>query len=172
MQILVTWWSQTGNTQKIAEAIFQSIPGNKILKPLTEVTTLDGADLTFIGFPVMQFGPPAPVRKFLKTHTAGKKIALFITHAIDPFSKDPRQQEMLQKEIDQCRSAAALAGADIKGIYHCQGELSQQVADTLLASDIPMLMEFAAMRPITLGHPDDMEVENARLYAKKIVSSF
>jgi len=171
MQILVTWWSQTGNTLKIAKAIFEAVPGEKIFKPLTEVASLDGVDLAFIGFPVMQFGPPPLAKKFIKTHTSGKKIALFLTHAISPLSDDPKQQAMLQKELGQCGAAAIGARAELKGIYHCQGELSQQVADSLMDTGIPMLMEFATMRPHTLGHPDDFDVENARSFAKKIISS-
>jgi len=171
MQFLVTWWSQTGNTLKIAKAIFESLPENKTFAPLSEAPSLDGVDLTFIGFPVMQFGPPPLAKKFIKNHTSGKKIALFVTHAINPFSDDPKQQALLRKEIGQCREAAIGAGAELSGIYHCQGELSQQVADSLSDSGIPMLMEFATMRPLTLGHPDDMDVENARSFAKKIISS-
>ncbi len=41
-------------------------------------------DLTFVGFPVHKFGPDESQRGFLKKYTKGKKVALFITHAMPP----------------------------------------------------------------------------------------
>ena len=45
MNILVTFWSQTGNTQKIAEAIYESISCTKELKTFEEVESFKGFDL-------------------------------------------------------------------------------------------------------------------------------
>ena len=44
MKSLVTYMSQTGNTKKIAEAIFEELPGEKEIKPLDEVFETDDAD--------------------------------------------------------------------------------------------------------------------------------
>ena len=123
MSYLVTYFSQTGNTRKVAEAIFEVIPGKKILKPIDEVDTLDGYDLAFIGFPIMQFGPPMTVKKFIGEHATGKKIALFITHAMPPVSEDPQQKAMLERELDKCR--AACSKSNIKGLF-LHGYDSQQ----------------------------------------------
>ncbi|MEI7980889.1 MAG: flavodoxin family protein [Bacteroidota bacterium] len=166
MKILVTYWSKTGNTRKVAEAIFESLSGEKVLKPFGEIESLDGFDLILIGFPVMQFGVPALARKFITTHATGKKIALFVTHAMLTGSADPHQQEMLQKELDRCQEVCA--GAEVIGLFHCQGELSKEIAETLTESKIPMLKQFAAMRPKTIGHPDTQELEGARTFAKKM----
>ncbi|MCK9423599.1 MAG: flavodoxin family protein [Bacteroidales bacterium] len=168
MRILVTYWSKSGNTRKVAEAIFKSLSCEKVIKPFDQVDSFEGFDLIFIGFPVMQFGPPAPVRKFITTFTPGKKIALFVTHALITGSEDPHYRNLLRKELDQCRSLCA--GADLMGMFHCQGELSKPIADTLLTSNNPLLMEFAAMRPLTIGHPDVHELEEARDFAQTIIS--
>lgn len=168
MNILVTYWSQSGNTRKVAEAIFESLEGEKVIKPFDQVDSFEGFDLTFIGFPVMQFGPPALVRKFITTFAPGKKIALFVTHALITGSVDTRYRNMLRKELNQCRSTCA--GADLIGLFHCQGELSKHIADTLHTSNIPLLTEFAAMRPQTIGHPDAQELEEARIFAQTIIS--
>jgi flavodoxin len=170
MKIMVTYWSQTGNTKKVAEAIFRAIPFEKTIQPLNEVDTLDGYDLIFIGFPVMQFGSPPPARKFIKTHATGKNIALFVTHAMLSDKADPLQQAMLGKELDKC--AETCASANLLGLFHCQGELSEKMAAELTASGIPMLMEFAAMRPATLGHPTAGEIELAEKFGAHVAYSF
>jgi flavodoxin len=166
MKVLVTYWSQTGNTLKIAEVIYESLSCEKVLKPFDEVEKLDGYDLMFIGFPIMQFGPPPVAKKFIAAHANGKNIALFVTHATPSNSSDPAQQAMLAKELEKCK--AICSHANFLGIYHCQGELSEKISNELLESGIPMLMEFASMRPSTLGHPNTEEMKLAAEFAVKI----
>lgn len=149
--------------------MFDALPGEKIIKPIEEVVTLDGFDIAFVGFPVMQFSPPRAAREFLKNHAAGKKIAVFVTHAMPTGSDDLGQQSMLAKELEKCRSACIKS--DLLGLFHCQGELSEKSANELMASNIAMLMEFAAMRPLTAGHPDQGELELARSFALAVVSA-
>jgi flavodoxin len=160
---IVTYYSRTGNTKKVAEAIFNVLGEIKEIKPVDQVKSLEGVDLTFIGFPVMQFGVPAEVRKFVAEHASGKKIALFVTHAMPSESDDPVQKAMLEKELQKCRSVCT--ESELAGLFHCQGELAKVTADELLATNIPMLMEFAAMRPLTIGHPDQAELEQAADFA-------
>jgi flavodoxin I len=169
MKYLVTYWSQTGNTKKVAEAIYEALPGEKNLKSYDAVENLDGFDLTFIGFPIMQFGPPPAAKKFLATQAPGKKIVIFITHATLSDSDDAQQQIMLEKELEKCRSACS--GSELLGLYHCQGELSEKMAGQLISSNIPMLMEFAAMRPLTIGHPDKEELAQAQVFARKFIAT-
>ena len=168
MKILVTYWSQTGNTQKVAEAIFSALPGEKSIKPFDEVEFIEGFDLIFLGFPIMQFGPPAPAKKFISAHASGKKIALFVTHAMLTLSEDRQQQDLLAKELDKCR--AACSKSDLIALFHCQGELSKKISNELMASNIPMLMKFAGMRPLTFGHPDQEELELAKEFAMAVTT--
>ena len=168
MKYFVTYWSQTGNTRKVAEAIFDSLPVEKTIKPFDEANPIDRFDLTFIGFPIMQFGPPPAVKKFINEYGAGKRIALFITHAMPSVSADPQQKAMLEKELERCRSACSKS--ELVGLFHCQGELSEKTAKELLASNIPMLMEFAGMRPLTIGHPNQEELEQARNFAGTVIA--
>jgi flavodoxin len=168
MRILVTYWTQTGNTRLVARAIFDSLHCDKELKSFGEVESLEGYDLTFIGFPVMRFGPVPAARTFINTHAAGKKIALFVTHAMPVLGQDPTQQALLEKELEKCRKACTHAA--LIGMYHCQGELSASFADELRNSNIPMLSEFAAMRPLTIGHPDQNELEQAKNFARALIT--
>jgi flavodoxin len=164
MKTLVTYYSETGNTHKIAQAIHGEISGEKELLPFGELTSLEGYGLIFFGFPIMQFGPPRKIRMFLKAHAAGKTIALFVTHAS---WETPGQTEMLAGWLDKCKAAAE--GANLAGFFHCRGELSAVSAAQFLESDIPEIRLFGSMQPATVGHPDAGELEEAGLFARRVV---
>ena len=161
MKVLVTYFSQTGNTKKIAEAIYGEISGDKEIKELKDVESLDGYDLTFFGTPLHAAGPAEPAKKFLQEKTAGKKIALFITHAA------PKDLPPLKDWLEMSRKAAA--GAELAGMFDCQGELAQEIADMLLKSDDPNMQEFGKIAPATKGQPDDSCVEDAKAFAREMM---
>ena len=167
MKLLVVYLSFSGSTKRLAEGIFAALPEEKEIQPMSEVSSLEGYDLVFLGFPVMQFGPPAEAVQFISGKAAGKRLALFVTHAVDPASKDPFQQALLAKELAKCR--AACKAADLAGFFHCRGELSEKAAEELISSGIPMLAQFASLRPLTLGHPDPHEMDEAAGFARSLV---
>lgn len=162
MKILVTYMSLTGNTKKIAEAIYETISEEKEIKPLAEIEDLDDYNFVFIGFPIHQSGQPDKVKKFIESKTKGRKIALFITHATPPGAP------FLEPLLAKCKASAD--DSDLVGFFNCQGVLAQQVADMLLKIDDPKFQEFGKMRHVTVGHPDASEVENARIFAKEIMN--
>jgi flavodoxin len=164
MNVLVAYFSQTGNTKKVAEAIFGEIEATKELKELAEVNHLEGHDLTFLGFPVQAYGPAQQAATFLEEHCAGKDLALFITHATHEDS------EQLPEWIAKCRTAAA--AANVVGLFNCQGELGEQVADFMLKSGDEKLVAWAKDRPSTLGQPDAARLERARVWAREVMESF
>jgi hypothetical protein len=164
MKVLVTSYSQTGNTRRIAEAIYSVISCEKEIMPLDRVTGLDGYDLSFIGFPMLQFGPPEEARDFLERHCTGRNVALFVTHA----SWDaPQLKALLDSWLEKCKAPAA--GSNLVGFYHCRGELSAAAAEAFMNSAIPSIRMFGSLRPMTLGHPDESEINGAKTFAVKII---
>lgn len=159
MKLLVTYMSQTGNTQKVAEAIYGEISDDKEIKRLEDVESLDEYDFAFIGFPLHAFGPAEPAKKFLETHSAGKQIALFITHAA------PEESEEVRGWLKTSQEAASKA--DIVNMFDCQGELAQPVIDMLLGSDDPNMRAFGELGPLTKGQPDETRLERARAFARE-----
>ncbi len=161
MKILVAYFSQTGNTKKIAEAIYEAIPQDKEIKELKDIESISDYDLTFIGFPIHAFGPAEDAKKFLNEKVDGKKIALFITHAA------PEESDAIQPWIES--SSKAANGATIIGSFDCQGELAQPIMDMLLQSDDPNMRSFGEAGPSTKGQPDESRVEKAKIFAADIV---
>ena len=80
MKALVTYYSQTGNTEKIARAIYETIYFEKEILPVRDVKSLQGYDIIFAGFPVQAHSVPAAFLPFFKKLPAGQEIALFCTH--------------------------------------------------------------------------------------------
>jgi flavodoxin len=162
MKVLVAYFSQTGQTKKVADAIFETLDVDKELAELDKVESLDGYDLTFVGFPIIAFGPAPQGRDFLQANAAGNKLAIFVTHAA------PQGEEGIDEWLDKCRDAAA--GGELLGLFDCRGELSEQIADFLVKSDNPMLQEFGKRRPETVGYPDEACLEQARQFARETMS--
>jgi len=50
MKTLVTYFSQTGNTKKVADAIYEAIEGEKEIKPVNEVESLEDYGIICLEF--------------------------------------------------------------------------------------------------------------------------
>ena len=81
MKFTVTYFSQSGNTRKVAEAIADALPGDVTRGDLASAPAMDEADVVFVGMPVVRFGAPDEVRDYLRRDCAGRDVALFVTHA-------------------------------------------------------------------------------------------
>ncbi|KGK97879.1 flavodoxin [Methanococcoides methylutens] len=160
MKTLVAYMTQTGNTKKIAEAIYGEIAGEKDIKDIKDVNNFEAYDLVFVGFPVMQFNIPENVSKFVKENVAGKNVAFFMTHAV------PEGFEAIHSWTGSCKDLAA--SGNYLGTFECQGELAQPIIDMLLKSDDPQMKTFGEMGPSTKGQPDESRVQKAKEFAKEI----
>jgi flavodoxin len=161
MKVIIAYMSQTGNTRKIAEAIFGEIQEEKKIKELNEIDDLEGVDLAFVGFPIHGFGVPEEVKRFLEKHCMGKKIVLFVTHGA------PEDFGGVQTWLAKCKEAAA--GANVIDMFNCQGELADNVIDELLKSDNPQFRAWGEAGPSTRGQPDATRVERACIFAREIM---
>ena len=159
-RVLIAYQSQTGNTKKVAEAIYRVIPEPKEIKPLKKVKSLDDYDLVFLGFPIHGSGPNMKAKEFLENITRGKKMALFITHAAP--EEAPEIPESLQKFKD------AAAGAEIMDVFHCQGQLSGFVKTIMRIVPDPKLRMWAKMDS-SKGQPDKSRLEKAGVFASKVM---
>ncbi len=155
---LVAYYTQTGNTLKVAEAIYEGLPGEKEISPLTEVKSLDGYDLVFVGFPIHNHNIPKKVQDFLKKVPKNKKIALFSTHGALTGSKLSREA---------LEHATVLASeAQLLGTFSCRGRVPYSVLEKLEAR--PEHRAWAEMAASARMHPCSMDLEEAKAFAKWI----
>lgn len=164
MKTLVTYYTQTGNTRKVAEAIYGEIPDEKEIKALAEVEGLEGYDLVFFGFPIQAGNPAKDAGEFLAAKGAGKRMAVFTTHGA------PEEAERVKPWLDNIRRRAAEAGAELLGLFDCQGEASQQVVDYLLGHEDPELRRYGREAAEAKGLPDAARLERARGFAQDVVA--
>ncbi len=155
---LVTYYSRTGNTRKVAEAIFEALDGDKTLKPIEEVTGLEPYSLVFVGFPVQSHSVPYPVEVFLKSIPAGKMIALFSTHGSLPGHR-------LSREAIE-HAVILAAKAKVLGTFAVRGKLSLQALEAVSKS--PEHQEWAEMAASANGHPNETDLEAARVFARSM----
>jgi len=163
-KILVTYYSLTGNTKTIAEAIYATAQGEKALKAISEVTDeeLSGFNLIFIGFPVHSHSLPYKVELLLKRIPPGKKIALFSTHGSLTGSR-------LSREALEYASTLA-SKAKILGTFTCRGKLSEKALETLGRS--PEHKAWTEMAASARHHPTDTDIEHAKAFTHWIQTLF
>ncbi len=158
-KILVTYLSQTGNTKKIAQAIFEGLEGDKTIKPMDEVQEIEEYSLIFIGFPVHSHSVPYKIESFLQKIPQGEKIALFSTHGSLPGGHLAREA---------VEHAAVIASkAKVLGTFSCRGKVSMAALEILSKS--PEHKAWTEMAPSSQTHPDEGDIEDAKSFAKRIM---
>ena len=164
MKVLVAYMSKTGNTRKVAEAIYNEINDEKELKPIDEVKSIEGYDLAFLGFPIHQMGPDKKTAKLLKKHCVNdRNIVLFITHAAPENSPD------LPPMLDKFRQAAR--GANLIDMFDCQGELSKMTKRIMSIHPNAQLRLWAKLDN-SQGQPDETRLNLARSFSRNIMNNF
>jgi flavodoxin len=157
---LVTYFSQTGNTKKIAEAIFESLEGDKEIRPADEVQEIEAYSLIFIGFPVHSHSVPFKIDSLLRKIPQGKKIAIFSTHGSLPGGRLAR--EALEHAVSIASKAKVLA------TFSCRGKVSMAALEVLSKS--PEHKAWTEMAASGRTHPTEGDIEDARSFAKWVVT--
>jgi flavodoxin len=153
---LVTYFSLTGNTRLVAEAIFGALSGDKTLKSMADAGDLSPYALVFVGFPVQAHSVPYPAEVFLKTVPEARKIALFSTHGSVTGSR-------LSREALEYASVL-VAKARLVGTFSCRGKVSMKALEVLKQS--PEHEAWADMAASAATHPDESDLEDARSFAR------
>ena len=170
MKVLVTYFSQTGNTEKIAKGIYEEASeGNQAdLKKREDVGAGEfaGYDVIFIGSPLHAANLAAPVKNFLSNIQAGsgQKMAGFITHfalaypdqSMDGFT-EPIQSVCKEKKIEY------------KGCFDCQGALTESLHEAVKKKRNLSDEQWADMCKQMTGHPNVDDMANAKAFARKVL---
>lgn len=161
MKVLVAYMTKTGNTKKVAEAIFEEIHEEKEIKPIDEVDSIESYDVAFLGFPIHQMGPDKKTAKLLNKHCVnGRKVVLFITHA------SPEDGPDLPPWLEKFRQAAR--GAELAGFFHCQGEMAKGVKRMMSILPNAKFRMWARMDN-SQGQPDQARLDRARAFSRDVM---
>jgi flavodoxin len=157
---LVTYYSITGNTKKIAEAIFEALPPPKSIHPIAEVRQLEDYDLVFAGFPVHSHSMPFKAEQFLKGIPKGKKLALFSTHGSLTGSR-------LSREAIE-HAVVVSSQAKLISTFSCRGKVSPEALEVLSRS--PEHEAWADMAASASTHPNEHDLSEARAFARWVIT--
>ncbi len=160
MKALVTYFSQTGNTEKLAKAIFEAIDVEKEILPLDAVKAIEGFDVIFCGFPVQAHSVPMPVQNIIKQLPAGQKLAIFCTHG------SIRGGQLAVTGLEHAVSLAD--NAKVLGQFGCRGKVSIKIIDALMKK--PEHKAWAEEAQGALAHPNKADLEDGQIFAKQMMA--
>ena len=152
MGILIVYSSRTGNTEQVARAIAEAIPGSRVYSVGAAPRPGQG-DIVFVGFWVYRGKPDEATAGWLQG-LAGCQIALFGTLAAWPDSE----------HAARCRARAeALVleperGNTVLGSFLCQGRMSGTPRH-------PMTPERRARLDEAAKRPNEADFARARAFA-------
>ena len=160
MKALVTYYSATGNTKKVAEAIFAAIPLEKELKSVAEVAKPEGYDVIFYGFPVNAHSVPTKAAGLIGQLPAGQKIAFFSTHG------SLRGGQLPKQAFEHALGLAAKL--KVLGHFGCRGQVDQKIIDMLMKN--PAHQAWAEEARGAIGHPDTSDLADAQQFAVEMLA--
>ena len=184
MKVLVAYYSETGNTEKIARAIYEeaSKKHEAHLKRIQDINadTLNDYDLVFLGSACHSSDLATPVKKILKALPESPKFKLagFFTHstyAPQQTEHSPRAQALFDKWASKCihsfESICKEKQITFKGYYHCQGAPSRPIQTFIRATIIKSDDVWETYMQEAQKHPNQEDIEKASDFARKIIST-
>ena len=145
MKVMITYSSQSGNTEKLAKIIYDHIAGEKEIYPIDEAPPANQYDIAAVGF-WFQAGKPDPkAAEYLASCGSDAKLFLFATHGA---AKDSEHAK-----VGMAMAAALTKGAQIEGAFNCQGEVNPKVLEKVRKKETPPVWIDDA--DSAKGHPNE-----------------
>ncbi len=160
MNALVTYYSETGNTEKLARAIYEAIHVKKEIKSIKDVQSIQEYEIIFCGFPVHTHSVPGKALPFFKLLSKGQKIAFFSTHGAY------RGGQMAKQAFEQAIGLASKA--IVLGHFGCQGKVDNKIIDMMMKQ--PANKSWAEEALSAEGHPDQIDLDDARKFAADMIA--
>ncbi|NVM18685.1 MAG: hypothetical protein HWN80_13290 [Candidatus Lokiarchaeota archaeon] len=182
MKVLITYFSQTGNTEKIAQAIHveTSIDHDSYLKTIKKVKIedLNDFDLVFIGSACHDTDLAKPVLRLLRKIPESPKYAIagFYTHSTFLPEGEEKILKLSEEWSGNCSKTFEKLeeekGVDFKGYFRCQGNPSPRIERFIHETIIKDDEEWAEFFEEVKKHPDENDIKNAKIFAQKVLSEF
>jgi flavodoxin I len=160
MKALVTYSSQTGNTRKLAQTIYDSLTCEKQIHPLADAPEPAAFDLVALGF-WLQTGKPDPKSAEYLSRIGEKDLFLFATHGAAAGSDHARAA------MEHAKSLAP--AARIRGTFSCQGEVNPKVLEKARAKNPPP--SWLKDAPDAVGRPNDKDLQALEKALKEAIAA-
>lgn len=173
MKVLITYYTGTGNTEKVANAIKEGITGYDIdLLPVSDVdpTSLNTYDLVFLGSGVYGFNVSRKLTGLIKkAPQLTSNFAYFYTHEAPAPNAYPDAFKSISKILEK-------HGCKVLGMFDCCGEnlveKAEEQRQAFRSRLTPEERKKAEEEFLNLvkGHPDAKDLENAKNFTNSIIN--
>ena len=165
MDVQIIYTSRTGNTEKLAEAVFAAVPvKEKNVKRIEERTERDDGDLYLVGFWTDRGTAGSEILDLLGS-LHGKKVALFGTCGM---GNDPQYYKRILNGV----AAFFPEDSEYLGGFLCQGKMPIQVRQRYESmrgvSDTEQIDRMIRNFDEALLHPDRKDLKAASDFVKSL----
>lgn len=161
LRYVVVYQSQTGNTKKIAEAVYESIEADdKRLVDIDEMQRMPNADVYFIGFNIHNENCSIDIIDCLE-EISGGYVALFSSCGYVPTEE---YKAVIERKVEVWLPEEA----EYMGMYICQGRVQEDQKE-IMRRNMPDKVDILD-RMFEMGdtHPDIQDCDEAATFAKSI----
>lgn len=162
MKYAVIYDSETGNTRKIAEAIYDSVQSaNMEIINLAIETQIPQADIYFVGFPIHQKNCSMKIVDALEQIESGK-VVLFATCGMQPTEK-------YKEKLEDALSIWLSDDVEYLGMYLCQGKTTPEQKEYFYSTNPQYRDKIADMLAEGEYHPDETDCKEAVRFTMEIL---
>lgn len=179
VKVLVVYYSETGNTEKVARAIAEEVSnGHQVhLKKVSEVTagSLSNYDLVFLGSACHAADLATPAKGLLDAipNSPRFKLAGFFTHSTYTSGGGTNENIMFERWASKCvtsfQEVHREKQIDFKGYYNCQGAPSPPIQDFIRKEIVTAPDEWEEYIKEVMKHPTSGDLQKAKEFARKIL---
>ena len=180
MRTLVTYFTQTNNTEKIArsiydEAIAQGHEPDMVKIENVVAESLSNYDIVFVGSACHDADLAQPVKIFLEgiSPSPAFKMAGFVTHATLMGEDGNHERALYERWAGKCiktfTQVSEDKGIEFLGYFHCMGVPVPQIADFIHREIILDEEEWKEYEQEVMQHPDGGDIRKAKAFTKEIL---
>lgn len=147
MKALVVYSSKSGNTKKMAEALYGALQCEKDFVAITDDPDPAGYDFVAVGF-WLQGGQPDPATLAFLPKIGEKEVFFIATHGA------AKNSDHVKNAIKKAKELAA--PARICAVFSCPGQVTEEILEK--AAKKEPKPPWLADAPAAKGHPDEKDI--------------
>jgi len=183
MRILIVYFTQTKNTEKVAIGIYEELITQWYevrIEKIEGITPniLDDYNLVFIGSACHDADLAQPVKQFLEeiSHSPPYKMAGFVTHATYTDEGGNRERELYDKWAGKCiksfNQVSQEKNIDFLGYFHCQGAPTPEIAEFIHRVIVTDEEEWNKYEEEVNKHPTEEDIQRVKGFANNVLLKF